>query len=160
MLKPAILIFCSLLFLLPLVAQKIGFPELQKIKTLDKKKQEIYLLSKHYEKGEIKSDGDNEAVLFKNMAVQDSKIVIRNVTLFTSKQLKMTMLEYTTYDPEEAAALISWLSSHGYRKTTSIVNGKEMSFFRSNNSSTRFFADKGKLSDGSDFNSGTFVLEY
>jgi hypothetical protein len=80
----------------------MSFPELQKLKLLDKKKQETYLLSKKYEKGNIQSDGDNEAEVYKNRLEQGGRMVTRNITLITSKQLKMTMLEYTTYDASES----------------------------------------------------------
>ena len=114
---------------------------------MTKKKQESFLLVKHFDKGAVKSDGDNEAAPYKSMIAQDSgKTVIRNVIIFTSRQLAMTLIE--------------WLSRHGYRKSTNLVNGKQMNFFRSNNSSIRFFTDEGKLSNGADFNSSTFILEY
>ena len=160
MFKTGFLFCCSLLFLLPLVGQKISLPELQKIKILDKKKRQEFLLSRKYEKGDIRTDGDNEAVVYKNITEQGGKMIIRNVSVITSTQIKLTILEYTTYDLAESAAMISWLTQHGYRKSTDTVNGQVMFFSQSNSTGIRFSEEKGKLSDGTDFNSATFILDY
>jgi hypothetical protein len=40
--------------------------------------------------------------VYKNRLEQGGRMVTRNITLITSKQLKMTMLEYTTYDASES----------------------------------------------------------
>jgi len=53
--KYGIVLCCLLLCLFSLSAQKMSFPDLQKVKLLDKKKQETYLLLKKYEKGNIQS---------------------------------------------------------------------------------------------------------
>jgi hypothetical protein len=158
MLKKIILFSTVLILANCSFAQQLSFQDLKKIISLKKNEQDVFLKARNYGDAEEKQEGDNLAVTYHGLSVQAGKRVPRTLILIKSKELNMTMLEYSTYDEVESKAMLDWLALRGYKKSKQMVEGKAMFFLQSKTGFVKFFEEPYVLSDGTNGMRGTFAL--